>query len=96
MRPSKSAAFNEEISRVINHRDELKNSPLHYATQQWDQATARMLMERGANIGTRNLFEETPISLILPETMEQFLDEHCLTSRGEVRVRNWILGCVTL
>ena len=37
MRPSKSAAFNEEISRVINHRDELKNSPLHYATQQWDQ-----------------------------------------------------------
>ena len=37
MRPSKSAAYNEEISRVINHRDELKNSPLHYATQQWDQ-----------------------------------------------------------
>ena len=36
-RPSKSSAFNEEISRVINHRDELKNSPLHYATQQWDQ-----------------------------------------------------------
>ena len=49
------------------------------------QATARMLMERGANIGMRNLFEETPISLILPETMEQFLDDHCLTSRGEVR-----------
>ena len=44
-----------------------------------------MLMERGANIGMRNLFEETPISLILPETMEQFLDEHCLTSKGEVR-----------
>ena len=41
-------------------------------------------MERGANIGMRNLFEETPISLILPETMEQFLDEHCLTSKGEV------------
>ena len=37
MKPSKSAAYNEEISRVINHRDELKNSPLHYATQQWDQ-----------------------------------------------------------
>ena len=50
----------------------------------FDQVTARMLMERGANIGMRNLFEETPISLILPETMEQFLDEHCLTSKGEV------------
>ena len=52
------------------------------------QATARLLMERGANIGMRNLFEETPISLILPETMEQFLDEHCLTSKGEVGEEN--------
>ena len=34
---SKSAEYNDEISRVVNHRDELSNSPLHYATQQWDQ-----------------------------------------------------------
>ena len=54
------------------------------------QATARLLMERGANIGMRNLFEETPISLILPETMEQFLDEHCLTSKGEVGEENGV------
>ena len=39
-------------------------------------------MERGANIGMRNLFSETPIALILPETMEAFLDEHCLASKG--------------
>ena len=46
MRPSKSAAYNEEISRVINHRDELKNSPLHYATQQWDQVGTLITKQR--------------------------------------------------
>ena len=37
MKQSKSAEYNDEISRVVNHKDELSNSPLHYATQQWDQ-----------------------------------------------------------
>ena len=46
MRPSKSGAYNEEISRVINHRDELKNSPLHYATQQWDQVGSLTTKQR--------------------------------------------------
>ena len=53
MRPSKSTAFNEEISRVINHRDELKNSPLHYATQQWDQveiANNRVIVRNSRNL----------------------------------------------
>ncbi len=36
-----SDAFDAEISRVINHKDELKCAPLHYATQQWDQDTVR-------------------------------------------------------
>jgi hypothetical protein len=41
----------------------------------------RELLERGANIGVKNKWEETPISRILPETMEAFLDEYCLTSK---------------
>jgi hypothetical protein len=45
------------------------------------QETVRELLERGANIGVKNKWEETPISKILPETMESFLDEYCLTSK---------------
>ena len=76
--------FDHEINRIINHKDSEHNTPLHYATQLWNQDVVRQLLERGGNIGMRNHWEETPITLIMPETMEAFLDEYCLQSSKEV------------
>ena len=76
-------ALSTELKKIINHKDEENNAPLHYATELWPQNIIRKLMELGANVGVRNVWDETPISLILPETMESFLDEFCLQSKGE-------------
>jgi len=59
----------DELKKVINKRDMEGNSALHYATQSWSQCTVRKLLEKGANIGLKNLWDETPISRIRPETM---------------------------
>ena len=32
----------------------------------------------------QNVYEEAPVEDILPETMEAFLDEFCLTSHGDL------------
>jgi len=73
-----------QIKSIINKRDDLDNTALHYATQKWPQSTVRKLLEIGANIGIKNVWEEVPINKILPETMENFLDEFCLQSEGDV------------
>lgn len=77
------------LKEVINRKDTLGNTALHYATQMWPQTTSRRLLELGANIGLQNVYEEVPISRILPETFESFLDEHCLTSEGNVTNENF-------
>ena len=41
----------EEILRVVNHKDSRQNVPLHYATNLWPQRIVRKLLNRGANIG---------------------------------------------
>ena len=32
----------------------------------------------------QNVYDEAPVEDILPETMEAFLDEFCLTSQGDL------------
>jgi len=70
------------LAAIINKQDILGNAPLHYATQFWDQETVTKLLLLGANIGLRNNLGEAPITNILPDTMESFLDNHCLKSEG--------------
>ncbi len=36
----------------------------------------------GANIGLKNLHGEAPISRILPSTMEEYLNKHCMRTSG--------------
>ena len=81
---SASKVVEGELEKMINKRDLEGNSALHCATQSWSQDTVRKLLEKGANIGLKNNWEETPISKIRPETMESFLDEFCLHSKHDV------------
>eukprot|EP00092_Neocalanus_flemingeri_P007937 GFUD01008564.1.p1 GENE.GFUD01008564.1~~GFUD01008564.1.p1 ORF type:complete len:1055 (-),score=196.84 GFUD01008564.1:189-3353(-) len=76
--------FKIQIDKIINKRDLLGNTALHYATQRWPQSIVRILLERGANIGIKNQWGEIPINKILPSTMESFLDEFCLQSKNDV------------
>ena len=65
-------------------RDSLDNTALHYATQRWPEEAVTALLELGANIGIKNYLREIPISRIQPQTMEDFLDSHCLRTEGDV------------
>ena len=70
------------LTSIINMQDIHGNTALHYATQFWDNDTVTKLLLIGANIGLRNSLGETPISNILPATMENFLNQHCIKSQG--------------
>ena len=72
-----------QIKSIINKKDSLSNTALHYATQKWPQSTVRRILESGANIGIKNHWRELPITKIRPETMEGFLSEFCLTATGD-------------
>ena len=70
------------LTSIINIQDIHGNTALHYATQFWDNDTVTKLLLLGANIGLRNNLGETPISNILPSTMENYLNQHCIKSQG--------------
>ena len=70
------------LTSIINFQDTHGNTALHYATQFWDNDTVTKLLLLGANIGLRNNLGETPISNILPSTMENYLNQHCIKSQG--------------
>ena len=40
----------KQIKNIINKRDRFGNTPLHLATEKWDQNTVRKLLEFGSNI----------------------------------------------
>ena len=74
----------KKLRTVINQRDGLGNTALHYATQFWPQSVVLTLLELGSNIGLKNVYDEVPIDKILPEVMENFLDTRCLIPEGDV------------
>ena len=74
------------MAKLVNKRDSLGNTALHYATQRWPEEAVTELLELGANIGVKNhpaLGAELPISRIKPETMEAFLDT-CVVAERDV------------
>ena len=77
-----SEAFLKQIRLVINKRDIMHNTPLHYAALNWPQSTIRKLLNNGANVGMKNDRQEIPLTRIPPETLEEFLDENCMVADG--------------
>ena len=56
------------------------NTALHLATTKWTQDITTLLLRMGANVGMKNRWNQVPITSIAAETLEAFLDDHCLTS----------------
>lgn len=78
----------DQLRRIVNKKDALGNTALHYATQKWNDRVVRDVLELGANIGIKNVWSEVSISKIRPQTMEEFLDEHCLNHEGDTMHEN--------
>ncbi|TRY61944.1 hypothetical protein TCAL_10560, partial [Tigriopus californicus] len=72
-------SLRRQLELVINKKDKMGNSPIHYAVQYWPQDIVRQLMQVGANIGQRNWRGEIPLHKIDPQTLANFLDEDCVT-----------------
>ena len=47
-----------ELINVVNLQDKMMNTALHYATQLWPQEVVRYVLELGANIGVKNVYDE--------------------------------------
>ena len=78
-----------KLRGIINLKDRLGNTALHHATQYWPQNVVKSLLEMGANIGIKNDLEEVPINRILPEVMEDFLNNSCLVPEGDTTHDNF-------
>ena len=72
-----------KLRSIINLKNKNGNTALHLATQFWPQSVVKSLLELGANIGLKNNLEEVPINRILPETMEDFLNNVCMVPQGD-------------
>ena len=78
-----------KLKAIINMKDKLGNTALHYATQNWPQSVVKSLLKLGANIGLKNDLDEVAIDRILPETMEDFLNNDCLMTEGDITNDNF-------
>ena len=54
-----------ELINVVNLQDKMMNTALHYATQLWPQEVVRYVLELGANIGVKNVYDEVQIENII-------------------------------
>eukprot|EP00096_Caligus_rogercresseyi_P004529 TRINITY_DN18838_c0_g1_i1.p1 TRINITY_DN18838_c0_g1~~TRINITY_DN18838_c0_g1_i1.p1 ORF type:complete len:1006 (+),score=258.20 TRINITY_DN18838_c0_g1_i1:102-3119(+) len=78
-----SSQFKAQIDSIINYRESLDgDTPLHYATMQTDQDLIRAFLRRGANMGIKNKKDRTAVQCILPQTLQTFFDEDCVSWDG--------------
>ena len=68
---------------VINKRDRIGSTPLHYAVRTWPEASVRTLLDLGANVGLKNAFCEIPLARISRKCLGDFLDDGCLAAVDE-------------
>ncbi|XP_040568559.1 transient receptor potential cation channel protein painless [Lepeophtheirus salmonis] len=78
-----SEDFCTQLKPVINKKDDLGNTCLHFAAKSWPQKVTLKLLELGANIGIRNHFGEVPLSRIQTKTLEEFLDNYCTQTKKD-------------
>ena len=66
-------------SQTIKIPLEISNNIIELVLSKWFYIK---LYFSGANIGLKNLHGEAPISRILPSTMEEYLNKHCMRTSG--------------
>ena len=79
----KPADIEHTNRHVINKRDHLGSTPLHYAVRTWPEASVRVLLDLGANLGLKNAWGEIPLARISVKCLGDFLDHGCLAAIDE-------------
>ena len=75
---TRNKKYPKQIREIINHKDNKKNTPLHYAASNWPSQVVEKLMSLGANPSLRNRNGEIPLANISKSTFENFLDKRCI------------------
>ena len=70
------------IRNIINKQDGNGNTPLHYAVKIWPQNIVKDLLRFGADVSIQNKHDQIPLRKIPMETINEFLDEHCMETKG--------------
>lgn len=74
----------DKVSNV-NVQDELRNTPLHYATRYGGSGTTMDLLRCGASLASKNRYGFMPIEDIDAGTLEMHLDE-CVEARLDSKI----------
>ena len=65
---------------IINSKDHLGNTPLHYATSNnWPQHIIEKLLHVGANLAALNHKNVMPLTSISKDAIKDYMDDHCIT-----------------
>ena len=71
------------VKSVINKKDEFGCTALHRAAQRRCQKSVQYLLEADANFGTTNNLDESCISQIDPELLEEFFNVNCIKTNNK-------------
>ncbi|KAJ9590672.1 hypothetical protein L9F63_016300 [Diploptera punctata] len=72
-----------KIKLDINATDIKGNTALHYAAKNGDEYAVNALLKRGAYIGVKNMFGDSPLVHMSPEMLETFLND-CLSANDKL------------
>ena len=61
------------ICKIINNQDILHNTALHHASKKWPTKVLSSMLSHGANIGTKNRWNEVPLKNIAWYIIDEFL-----------------------
>ena len=70
--------YPKQMQQIVNHKDNHKNTALHYAVSNWSGKVVEKLLSLGANPSIKNKNGEIPLSRISKSTFENFLDKRCI------------------
>ena len=62
------------ICKIINNQDILHNTALHHAAKKWPTKVLSSMLRHGANIGTKNRWNEVPLRNISWYIIDEFLN----------------------
>ena len=68
-----------QVEIIVNKRDRYGNTALYYASHKWPASITLALLNHGSKL-SMNKDNDSVITSISPETLEEFLDSHCIKS----------------
>ena len=75
-------SYPRQVESIVNQKDKIGNTPLHYAVLNWNEEFVEMLLALGANASVQNKNGDIPLSRIRKSTLENFMNKECIIVKG--------------